>query len=298
MPKASRAHRARAFTLIELLVVIAIIAVLVGLLLSAVQKVRSAAARLQCQNNLKQIGLAFHNYHDTHGTLPAVTSSRSAPRYGDYEGGILVTLLPYIEQDALFQCAMTKRVETWTANAGPAQVLSTPVKVYQCPSDPTIISGFAVSHGVGQWAASSYSANLQLFGTVRAGGYSDVPPYTLATIPDGTSNTIAFGEQLATSDVTGSGNLWACPGIDPPQYQWQWHPVIANTRTHGSAAYGVPQTNATRATADKRFAQSAHSVVNCCLADGSIRSVGGSITQATWQNALMPADGNVLGSDW
>jgi type II secretory pathway pseudopilin PulG len=285
--------------LIELLVVIAIIAVLIGLLLPAVQKVREAAARLKCQNNLKQIGLAVHNYHDTYGTLPALTSSRSAPRYGDYEGCILVTLLPYVEQEALFRCAMTNRNQTWVASVGSAQVLSTPVPLYQCPSDPSVVSGFALSHGVGGWAASSYSCNLQLFGTVRAGGLSDVPRHTLDTIPDGTSNTVAFSEQFATSanKIGGGGNLWAFPGIDHAM-QWQWPPVFANNRTHGAAAFGVPQTNCTLAAADKRYAQSAHAVVYCLLADGSVRGVGAGVTQLTWQIALTPADGAVLGQDW
>ena len=287
----------RGFTLIELLVVIAIIAVHIGLLLPAVQKVREAAARMRCGNNMKQISLAVHNHNDTYLMLPALTSSMNAPQFGNYEGCILLTLLPFIEQDTLFKAAMTNRASTWEASAGPNLVRATPVKTYQCPSDPTIINGFTARTELPSWAGTSYSANLQLFGSVRAGGISDVPQYTLATIPDGTSNTIAFGEQLATSEGSGGGgNLWAYPAID---FQWQWPPVIANTRTHGAAAFNVPQINATRATADKRFASSGHSsTITCCLADGSVRGVGTSITQATWQTALTPADGNPLGNDW
>src|SRR3954465_14217853 len=92
----------RAFTLIELLVVIAIIAILIALLVPAVQKVREAAARVQCTNNVKQMVLGTHNYHDTKKSLPALTSSTSAPRYGNYQGGILITILPFIEQQAIY----------------------------------------------------------------------------------------------------------------------------------------------------------------------------------------------------
>src|SRR5437868_1396698 len=105
--------RRQGFTLIELLVVIAIIAILIALLVPAVQKVRDAAARTQCINNLKQIVLATHNYHDVTKHLPALTSSVTAPQYGNYQGGILVTLLPYVEQQGLFTNAMSNPNATW-----------------------------------------------------------------------------------------------------------------------------------------------------------------------------------------
>src|SRR2546429_2146187 len=99
-------RRAAAFTLIELLVVIAIIAILIALLVPAVQKVREAAARTQCTNNLKQIGLAVHNFHGQVGALPALNSyypqnANSPTRYGDRYAGILFNLLPFIEQKSV-----------------------------------------------------------------------------------------------------------------------------------------------------------------------------------------------------
>src|SRR5437764_13669834 len=106
-------QRRSGFTLIELLVVIAIIAILIALLVPAVQKVRAAAARTQCINNLKQIGLATHNYHDQKKTLPALTSSTGAPKFGAYQGIILITLLPFIDQNPLFTVAMGNPGNTW-----------------------------------------------------------------------------------------------------------------------------------------------------------------------------------------
>jgi prepilin-type N-terminal cleavage/methylation domain-containing protein len=278
----------RGFTLIELLVVIAIIAILIGLLLPAVQKVREAAARIQCSNNLKQLGTAMHNYASTYDSqLPALTSSTGAPQYGNYQGGILITLLPFIEQSNLYQLAIANPGDTWDP------VRTTPVKTYQCPADPTLSNGWSANQ-VGGWMGSSYSANFQLFGAVRAGGNADAPQYNIGNIPDGTSNTIAFGEQYAAN--YNGGNLWAYPGID---WSWQWTPVIANTRTLGGNALGVPQFRPTQAQADKTLAQSGHTgQVLVLLADGSVRGVTAGVSQLTWQYALTPDDGNPLGSDW
>ena len=150
-PVSCARHR-RAFTLIELLVVIAIIAVLIGLLLPAVQKVREAAARMSCSNNLKQIGLAIHNYESSYGKLPAAYTKLSAPDMdpnaqaaGRNVGlSLHANLLPYVEQGPLFQRLNSNVSEFNTVNippngphAGSNTAYSQVVKIYLCPSDPT-----------------------------------------------------------------------------------------------------------------------------------------------------------------
>jgi prepilin-type N-terminal cleavage/methylation domain-containing protein len=290
--------RRSAFTLIELLVVIAIIAILIALLVPAVQKVREAAARAQCTNNLKQIGLAVHGYHDTYKHLPALTSSPGAPTYGAYQGCILITLLPYLEQAPLFKSATANPNDTWDGNGNPTTRLQ-PLAIYQCPSDFTLTNGFSANQ-VGGWAGTTYAANFQLYGAVRGGQNADVPQYSaLQRVPDGTSNTISFGE--AYSACTGSaGNLWAYPGID---WSWAWTPVIGNTRSFSWAsllsAPGPIQFGPTQAACQKQFAQAPHTAAMVTgLLDGSTRTISPSLSAQTWQWALMPGDGNPLPSDW
>jgi prepilin-type N-terminal cleavage/methylation domain-containing protein len=310
MPRFRSLWRSRGFTLIELLVVIAIIAILIGLLVPAVQKVREAAARSQCSNNLKQIGLAIHNYAGTYNSkLPAGNNATNASgsTYGGYMGCILVTLLPFIEQDNLFRSATANPGDTWDGNGNPTTRL-TPVKQYICPSDFTISGPGWAQNQVGGWMGSSYSYNHMVFGTVHTGN-AWVPQYNVGNIPDGSSNTIYFAEQYAACNNNSTGNLWTYPGID---WSWAWTPVFANTAQWGAGAVsgslaGQPgggnvttfQLKPTLAQCLKEYAQTPHTGgILVLLGDGSGRSINQGITANTWGSAVCPADGNPLGNDW
>jgi prepilin-type N-terminal cleavage/methylation domain-containing protein/prepilin-type processing-associated H-X9-DG protein len=236
----SHRHPVRpAFTLIELLVVIAIIAVLIGLLVPAVQKVREAAARAQCSNNLKQIALALHNYHDANKRFPQAYKPLAAPdptvafpgaaRYG---ASAFVLILPYLEQDSLYRQIDTTRAALSTVNMPPANpAYSTPLTIYLCPSapgNPTADYSAELARSFGNFDITvNYPPGLT-FGRTDyapdAGMSADIVgininagasiicqppdgPVRITDITDGTSNTLMIVEDAGRPAWYGSKGL-------------------------------------------------------------------------------------------
>ena len=211
MPRFRLWKRWRGFTLIELLVVIAIIAILIGLLLPAVQKVREAASRSQSQNNLKQMILALHNFGDVnqtqfppaYGTFPI--GSGGWGQAGSAEGTLFYHMLPYLEQQNMYNLGQT----SWSGKLSMQLEwanLPRVVKTYMPPADPSIPGGANTDY-------ISYQANAMALAQPNGGtfwGNARMP----ATFQDGTSNTILFAEAYAQTGTGGQNGSPSSDGLD------------------------------------------------------------------------------------
>jgi prepilin-type N-terminal cleavage/methylation domain-containing protein len=272
----------RGFTLIELLVVIAIIAILIGLLLPAVQKVREAAARTTCSNNLKQIAIACHSANDALGQLPPVTGAY--PAGSANRGTVFYYLLPYIEQDNLYKSSVNTAGVASASNAVPGgtRAYGVVIKTFLCPSDPSAPQGNLRGTGLNTQATANYAANPLAF-VVNAG----IP----RTFTDGTSNTILFAERYQVCD--GQWFYWGVsptPITKPPQY------AIPTTGVPFQVA--PPPSGGTNTCTISRANTPHTGGMQTGLADGSVRNLGPGVSLATYRAACNPNDGAVLGSDW
>ena len=347
MSRSTHKRRCSGFTLIELLVVIAIIAVLIGLLLPAVQKVREAANRMQCANNLKQLGLAVHSYHDTYKFFPPARceSSGFGPTWA-------VLLLPYLEQDNVYR--LWDLADTYYRQRPEARMVN--VKVYFCPSrrqpagfslpkagapvvldasddsrsgfphTPGGLSDYAANDGNGRQAEqpTSVGALVSAGGTVRTGSGTNErlakwqSITTMASISDGTSQTLLIGEKhvpqgwfgfgpydssVFNSDPgTGpafrqAGREWdhpsqPPPGVDPESTQRPWTrdlPFVTDPKLHNRNEYFR---------SDWRFGSYHPGVCQFVFCDGSVKALSNNMNILTLTWLAIRHDGQVVKTDF
>jgi prepilin-type N-terminal cleavage/methylation domain-containing protein len=319
----------RGFTLIELLVVIAIIAILIALLVPAVQKVRESAARTQCINNLKQWGLACHNCHDTHHCLP--------PALGFFPVGATSAfgvapfhLLPYVEQNNLYTSSQANVPPYGNVYyPGNNQVYAKPVPIFVCPSDPSNDGSGNVMIGGVSWGVCSYGFNSLIFS--RESGINQTTPPTPngrgfdpagsakipVSIPDGTSNTILIAHRYGLCTNASwpvGGSVWAysalsSPALPPPMnpppmpiypgFEISFFAAFPGGATAiGPASQFQVMPQPYTGNCDPLRAATPHTVLTACLGDSSVRNISPATSPATWWYACTPQGGEPLPSDW
>jgi prepilin-type N-terminal cleavage/methylation domain-containing protein len=314
-------NQRRAFTLVELLVVIALVGILIALLLPAVQAAREAARRCKCVSNVKQLGLATHQHHDTYGHLPQGIGYYSPGENIQVFGTHHFHLLPFLEQEPLFESS--KGSSPFLSPVGPAEVhypgnnnvYSRPVQVFLCPSDGSVQSGGVVTVNGVSFGALCYPSNSMLSG-------QDSPPgpqgkTRLAEITDGTSNTLLHAEKYArctnttmTLPLRDGGCAWAyCAS---PVFPWLPAPMAQPIKTFHAGfciralaplapdAIGegsIFQVRPRQDNCDPTRTATAHDAMVVGLADGSVRALSPSISGAAWWAAVTPREGETLNLD-
>jgi prepilin-type N-terminal cleavage/methylation domain-containing protein/prepilin-type processing-associated H-X9-DG protein len=326
--------RHRGFTLIELLVVMAIIAILIGLLLPAVQKVREAASRTQCSNNVKQLSLAMHNYHHTIGSFPSGgwgyrwvgdpdRSKKEQP------GSWIYSILPYVEQENLFRAPADGQPDTVTAGqkAGGQILVQTPLAILHCPTrraavrypfDSAQLTSGAVAHnadGAGPVAKTDYAANGGDWPINWGGGPSSLTSTSglkdmsktngivaqrsgvrLADIKDGASNTYLLGEKAIDPTHYEDG---LAPNDDQTAYCGDSEDTTAWTYNASAATPApLPPVRDAIGIGSYRFGSAHVGVFNMAFADGSVRTVPYGISADVHRWLGHRADGQTVSIDF
>ena len=320
LPSSDRREAQRGFTLIELLVVIAVVAILIGLLLPAVQKVRSAAARLTCQNHLKQLGLALHSHHDAFSHFPA---GRGTPLPTVFSAH--AQLLPFVEQENVGKwidptAAPTAFTVGPTSYSGTANLAAatTVVKILLCPADPNVGRVPGLPFGGTNYAGNAGSGSVANGTLTNADGIFFLgSAIRLTDIADGTSNTAAFGERplgdgqnsapgeprttgLRIRELAGATDTTAtaCAGGTPWNGERGAKWILGN---YGNTLYNhalppnAAEADCMNMTQQKgRFAaRSFHAGgVNLASCDGSVRFVTDGVEPAAWRAAATRAGGD------
>ena len=316
----------RGFTLVELLVVIAIIGILIGMLLPAVQQVREAARRTQCANNMRQMSLALLNCESTYSYMPqaaGLLSGQFTPSFNFAAaradngnsakvGTVQYFLLPYLEQQAIynsFSGSTSDSVFITDTSGNIVSEFSGGPSAYICPSDSTSEGGVVEWIDGRTFGVIDYAANVQalnhFYGAPNGPNTNNNNPAqpnpaqrpTIASLQDGTTNTVAFAERFAVCAppvaATAGRNAWL--GVASRQLG---NPIFAANDRNGEPIISTPDPSASVEDCNPLGVQSAHSGgINVALFDGSVHFLTSEIGTIDWTNLIMPRDGQVIGGD-